>query len=271
MLKRRTPTPAGHIPNSLALSKGVLYVTFLGGSQQLAAYKLQDDGSLSQIAGYGLAALGNLSGAVAPTQVVPSPDGNFVVVSAGTATNAVMSFPVKADGSLGAPVTNTAQIATPFAGAFVARTGEAPAYLSTGISSISLSSYSFSSAGALARTSQVVAAGVAAPCWLAVTPDGKFAFVGNGSGAVSSYAIGSGSTLTLVNSVAAQEPSAITGVNSVAADSWISPDGKFFYVAYLGDDKLVAYSIGSDGSLKKLGENVVGTSTRLSLQGLAGV
>jgi hypothetical protein len=34
---------------------------------------------------------------------------------------------------------------------------------------------------------------------------------------------------------------------------------------------VVAYSIGADGSLTKLGENIIGTATHLSLQGLVGL
>ncbi|MDB6002772.1 MAG: 6-phosphogluconolactonase, cycloisomerase 2 family [Rhizobacter sp.] len=270
-LKKRTATASGRIPNSLALNKGVLYATFLDGAQQLAAYRVQDDGVLTALAAYDLTGLGALSAAASPTQVVVSPNGGFVVVNAGTGSNAVMALPIKADGTLGAPVTNTAQLATPFAGAFVTPTGAAPAYLTTSITGMSLASYSFSAAGVLARMNEAVTAGVAAPCWLVITPDATLAYVGNGSGALSAFKVGPNAAVTLIDSKAAQEAPAITGVGSVAADSWISPDGKFLYTAYLGDDKIVAYTIGAGGTLTKLGENIVGTATHLSLQGLAGI
>jgi 6-phosphogluconolactonase len=270
-LKKRSATPAGHIPNSLAHNNGVLYTTFIAGNAHLAAYRVQDDGSLTQLATYDLATLCHLTGAVAPTQVVVSPDAKSVVVNAGTGANAVMSFSIQADGTLAAPTTNTTQFPTPFAGGFVTAGPAAGNYLATSISGVSLASYSYSSSGMLAALSHAAAAGVAAPCWLSVTPDGKFAYVGNGSGAITSYALGAAGSVTLLASSAAQEPPAITGVGSVAADSWISPDGKFLYTAYLGDDKVVAYSIGADGSLTKLGENVIGTATHLSLQGVVGL
>lgn len=270
-LKKKNATSAGMRPNSLAVNKGVLYATFQQGTNQLAAYQVAADGSLTSIGVYNLATLGGLSaGTVAPTQVIASPDGAFIVVSAGTGSNAVMSFGVKPDGTLNAPVTNTASLTTPFAGAF--QPGAAtPTYLTTGIMGNLLTSFSFSATGALSQLGQSAATGVAAPCWLSVTPNGTTAFVGNGSGAISSYSVGSGGVVTLLNSSAAVEAPAITGVGSVAADSWVSPDGKYFYTAYLGDDKVVAYAIGLNGTLAKLGETVVGTATHLSLQGLVGI
>jgi 6-phosphogluconolactonase (cycloisomerase 2 family) len=269
-LKRRTVTAGGLRPNSLAYNNGFLYATFQQGTIQLTAYKILDDGSLTQVGAYNLATLGNLTAtSVSPTQVVASPDQKFIVVSAGTGANAVMSFGVKADGTLVAPTTNTASITTPFAGAF--QPGAATTtYLSTGITGNLLTSYSFSSIGALSQLGQAAASGVSAPCWLVFTPNGSTAYVGNGSGAISSYSVGSGGVVTLLNSAAASEAPATAGVSSVAADSWVSPDGKFMYSAYLGDDKIVAYSIAADGSLGKLGETVIGTATKLSLQGLAG-
>jgi len=76
---------------------------------------------------------------------------------------------------------------------------------------------------------------------------------------------------TKANAPAVAEPGVKTGVSSVAADSWVSPHGKYLYTAYLGEDKIVTYAIGLDGSLAKLGESVIGTSTGISIQGLVGI
>lgn len=267
-LRNRTLTTAGHIPNSLAMVNGVLYVTFQRGVQQLAAYQVAKDGSLSLIAGYNLAALGNLSVQVQPTQVVKSPDGAYILVNAGPGTNTTMAFQIKPDGSLATPTLQTA-LASPFASEFVVQ-GTSSYYMTTSISGKSLNSFAFS-AGSLTAAGSATAVGIAAPCWLSIAPNGTYAYVGNGSGAITAYKIGATGTLTLLNSMAATEPSVITGVPSVSADSWISPDSKYFYVTYLGADKVVTYSINVDGSLTKLGENVVGTTTHLSLQGMAGI
>lgn len=251
----------GTTPSSLAYRNGFLYVMFQSGANQVGAYSVQADGSLAQLSLQNLPVSGSI-----PTQVVVSPDGNFIVVSAGTGSNAVVSYPMNKDGSLGSPVTNTTGITTPFAGAF----GSASIYVSSDVSTRSLASYAFTGAGVLNLIGSV-ASGEAAPCWLVITPNGKYVYVGNGAGTISSYSVGAAGALTLVNAKAAMEPSVLPGVNSVAGDSWVSPDGKFLYSDYLGADKVVAYSIGTDGALVKINEQVIGTMTQLSLHGLAGI
>jgi len=261
---KKTSKTLGATPTSLAFNNGILYVMFQSGSDQVGAYSLQSDGSLSQLGLYALPA-----GAMGPTQIVVSPDNNYLVASAGTASNNVASYPMNKDGTLGTPISNTsasAGISNPFAGAFVSST----LYLETDAKNAGLGSYSFSGAGVLKQITSVTI-GQTAPCWLVISPDGKFAYVGNAAGTISSLSIGSDGKLALVNATAASEPSAITGVPAVSADSFISADGKFLYSAYIGDDKVVAYSIAADGSLTKLNEQVIGTATKLSLQGLAGI
>ena len=252
----------GTTPTSLAFRNGVLYVMFQSGAQQLGAYSVLADGSLTQLGMYALPATGNAT----PTQVAVSPDAKFVVVSAGTASNVVVTYPVNSNGALGNAFSNSSGINTPFAGTFAAPS----IYLSSDIAGKALASYSFSATGVLSLIGSVVS-GEAAPCWLVATPNGKFAYVGNGAGSISSYAVSSTGTLTLLNAKAAFENGVLTGVNSVSGDSWVSSDGKFLYADYLGDDKIVAYSIGADGSITKLNEQVIGTTNKLSLQGLAGI
>lgn len=251
----------GSTPSSLAFRNGFLYVMFQSGANQIGAYSVQADGSLNQLSLQNLP----LTNA-APTQVVVSPDGNFIVVSAGTASNMIVTYPMNKDGSLGSPISNTAGVNTPFAGAYASPT----VYLSSDIAGRALASYSMNNAGALSLIGSVVS-GEAAPCWLVITPNGKFAYVGNGAGSVSSYSVAANGALTLLNARAAFEPGVLTGVNSVSGDSWVSADGKYLYADYFGIDKVIAYSINADGSITKLNEVAIGTSTKLSLQGLAGI
>ena len=251
----------GSTPSSLAVANGVVYVMFQSGAQQVGAYSVGTDSGLTQLGLYALP----LTGAT-PTQVVVSPDGKYVVVSAGTGSNVVASYPVASNGALGAVVSNSAGINTPFAGAFAA----ANVYLSSDIAGKALASYRFTATGVLNLIGSVVS-GEAAPCWLVVTPNGKYAYVGNGAGSISSYAVAANGSLTLLNARAAFEAGVLPGVNSVSGDSWVSADGKFLYADYLGDDKIVAYSISADGSITKLNEQVIGTTNKLSLQGLTGI
>jgi 6-phosphogluconolactonase (cycloisomerase 2 family) len=114
--------------------------------------------------------------------------------------------------------------------------------------------------------------GQTAPCWVVITPDNRFAYVSSGSGVVSLFTVDTSGHLTLANVSAATEAATqpAASASSFANDSWISPDGKFLYQDYAGDDKIVAYSIGSNGALTKLGEQPADTVSKISLQGLAG-
>jgi 6-phosphogluconolactonase len=250
----------GATPTSLAYRNGYLYVMFQSGADQVGAYAVQADGTMQQLGLYALPL------AMTPTQLVVSPDASFIVVSDGTGSNAVVSYPMNSNGTLGSPVANTSGINTPFAGAFASPT----VYLSSDIAGKALASYTLTNAGALNLIGSVVS-GEGAPCWLVVTPNSKYAYVGNGAGTISSYAVGATGALTLLNAKAAVEAGVLPGVNSVSGDSWVSADGKFLYADYLGDDKVVAYGIGSDGAIVKINEQVIGTATKLSLQGLVGI
>ncbi|WP_227247069.1 lactonase family protein [Paraburkholderia caribensis] len=267
-------SPTGGVrPTSLAFSNGVLYVTHQQGAQELGAYRVGQDGKLTQIAQYVVANQDAL-----PTQVAISPDGKFVVVngflksvSPVTPLNMLLAYPINSDGSLGTPVSSASAGVGPFGGRF-ASGPLSSVFAVTEAAGGTASSYSFSSAGAFSVLSgPVTVTGQQAPCWISLTPDNHFAYVGNGSGAVSLFALDGTGKLSLVNAVAAAETPVAGQTSAFANDSWISPDGKFLYQDYAGDDKIVAYSIGSNGSLAKLGEQPANTQSKISLQGLAGI
>jgi 6-phosphogluconolactonase (cycloisomerase 2 family) len=249
----------GQFPTSLAYSKGTLYVSFEGGSEKVQAYTVNSDGSLTLLGAYAIPANG--TNAIVPTQVVVSPNGGYLAVSAGTASGEVVSYPINADGSLGTPVANTS-VTTPFAGAFLNNN----VYLTTDITDKALTSYNFAS-GALTANGAFVTSGDAAPCWLVVTPNGQYAYVGNGgNGPIASYGVSSSGALTLLNPLAANNST------KVAGDSWISADGKYLYTAYLADGMVVAYAINADGSLTEVGTPApISTVSGVSMQGLVGI
>lgn len=133
-------------------------------------------------------------------------------------------------------------------------------------------SYSFNAGGAFAAVSgPVMVTGQKAPCWIAMTPDNRFVYVSNGSGTISQFTLDAAGKLSLVNATAASEPAINAGASSFAADAWISPDGKYLYQDYAGNDKIVVYAIGADGSLTRTGEQPAGTKSGISLQGAVGI
>ena len=90
--------------------------------------------------------------------------------------------------------------------------------------------------------------GQGAACWVAVSKNGRYAFISNtGSGTVSSYSIAHNGTLTLLNAHAGQ-----MGAGSKPADSAFSQNGRFLYVLGEGSFAVSAFQFQSDGSLTPL-------------------
>ncbi|WP_345816723.1 beta-propeller fold lactonase family protein (plasmid) [Paraburkholderia sp. PREW-6R] len=266
-------SPTGGVrPTSLAFSNNVLYVSHQQGLQELGAYRVSADGKLTQIGQYAVAGPEAL-----PTEVAVSPDGKFVVVTGFLKTvspvqplNMLLAYPTNSDGSLGTPVSTATAGVGPFGGRFGSGT-LASVFSVAEAAGGTASSYSLSSTGAFSVLSgPVVVTRQKAPCWIALTPDNRFAYVGNGSGTVSLFSIDSTGKLSMTNPVAATETPVAGQTSAFANDSWVSPDGKYLYQDYAGDDKIVAYAIGVNGALKKLGEQPANTQAKISLQGLAG-
>jgi 6-phosphogluconolactonase len=183
----------------------------------------------------------------------------------------LLAFPVSADGTLGASINSTTVGTGPFGGRF--GTGSmSTTFVVSDAAGGTVSSYAFNGASSFAALSDAVpVTGQAAPCWVSLTPDNKYGYIGNGSGTVSLFSIDSSGKLALVSASAASEPATSTAsTSSFASDSWISADGKYLYQDYAGDDKIVSYSIAPTGALTKVGEQTVVTQSKISLQGSAG-
>jgi 6-phosphogluconolactonase len=87
-----------------------------------------------------------------------------------------------------------------------------------------------------------------APCWVAISPDGRYLFaVNTGSGQVSSYQIAPNGALTLIGNTAVSNSG---GVGAV--DASVSPDGRTLYVNESRVDAVGAFAINSDGTLTEL-------------------
>lgn len=266
-------SPTGGVrPTSLALAKGVLYVTHQVGATQLGAYRVGADGKLTQLGQYAVLQKDALS-----TQVSISPDGKYVVVNGFLSSlagpvpgNALLSYAINADGSLAAPVSSPSLGVAPFGGHYGSG-ALSSVYVVVEAAGGTVSSYRYADNGSFAGiTGPVPVAGQKAPCWVTITPNNQFVYVSSGSGAVSLFSLDAGGTIAAINPTAATEPAPTPGGTSFATDSWVSPDGKYLYQDYSGADKIVSYAIGANGALSKLGEQATGTTSKVSLQGLVG-
>lgn len=233
----------GLTPTSVAESEGLVYVLNAGGSGNVAGFR-NARGVLTPIAdsARGLSA----AGGTAPAQVGFSSDGDALIVSERN-TNVLTSFSVRHDGTLDHRIATPTPGRTPFGFAVSKRDVLVLSEAATG----SVSSFRLPEHGIAAP--QAVSAALAttqgAPCWIAITPNGRFAYSANAaSSSVSSFGIARDGALTLL---AAQ--AAVTGPAAGALDLAVSPDGEQLSVFASRSLQIVTYAIAEDGSLTPLG------------------
>jgi len=257
-------------PNSLAYNKAnsVLYATFAIGvtsaDNHLAAYSLAADGTLTAL-GAGV----NLGTNAAPTQVLLDPSGKYLVINGGPGTDKLFTVALTANGGLGTVTTVQLPNATPFnpfAASFYNANGVTN-YLLTSIANQAVYAlpWNASTGAFMNKAGTLQPSGVAysyqgGACWSFITPNANLLLIGNGAGSVSTFALNVDGNPSLLNATAA------SGIG-VGGDLWVSPDSKFLYVNDLANAKVLAYSIGTNGSLTSVGTAIsVGTYP----QGLVG-
>jgi 6-phosphogluconolactonase (cycloisomerase 2 family) len=221
-------------PISVAVHDDLLYA-LNAGSSQITGFKVEGKGHVKPIDGSTQPLLGS-----GPAQVAFSSDGKQLVVTEKT-TSTIDVFAVRHDRAQ-AGVSTPSAGATPFGFAF---DNHGRAFVSEAAGSAS--SYAIDDAGAH-LISGPVATNQAAPCWLVVTPNGRFAFTANAGGAsISSFAIAGDGSITLVSTLP-------LGAGAHPLDEAVSSDGRTLYVLVDGRHTIGAYGIGGDGSLTPLGE-----------------
>ena len=247
-----TPTSVtssgGVVPISLTYSNGRLYVVNAGDSTNaanVAGFRVHHDGTLSLIPG----STQPLSTAnPGPAQVQADPSGDTLVVTE-KSTNEIDSYSIHANGSLSGPTVTASTGSEPFGFAFN------PAHPSQFIVSDAfggaanagtLTSYRLHGSN-VSLLDGPVGDQQTAPCWVAITKDGHFAYTSNtGSGSVSAYSIGSHGSLTLLTS-------ASTGSGSSPIEMALTSSSRYLYVLDSGTASLSAFQVRSDGSLVAVG------------------
>jgi 6-phosphogluconolactonase (cycloisomerase 2 family) len=212
------------------------------GAGNVSGFKVLGNGTLKPIAG----AVQPLSEAnTAPAQIQFATDGRHLLVTE-KATNRILSYRVRTNGVPDPAVINASAGQTPFGFALGNRAqlfvsdaaGGAP-------NASSLSSYRLRWDGQLQLLSPAVGTTQTAACWVALTPDERFAFTTNtGSGTISSYRIALGGTVKLAEAAAAD-----TGAGSGPIDMAMSPDGRLLYTLDAGTDSIVSYRVNQSGKL----------------------
>ena len=243
----------GQRPTSVAERDGVVVVLNVNGTGNVAGFR-NEGGQLVPIAGANRPL--SAPAGTAAAQVAFSADGDVLLVTE-RGTHRLTTYRVGNDGTLGAPIVTPSAGLVPFGFAFDQRNRVFVSEAGTG----SASSYRLN--GPLP---QVISAAVpttqVAPCWLLVTPNGRYVFTANtGSQSVSSFRVARSGQIQLIHAVAGS-----VGAGSTAVDSAIAAGGHRLFVLDRGNQRVAVFDIDPDGELTGAGS---GTGLPPSVVGLA--
>jgi len=230
--------PSGGVaPTSVDEQRGQVYVLNSGGTPNVAAFAVRH-GRLVMIASRGL-----LPGAAGAAQVSASPDGRVLVVSE-RLSNRLETLPLDARGVPGAPVATASSGAVPFGFAF----GDRDEIVVSEAGATAASSYEVRRDGSLRTITASAPVGQGGVCWVAISPNGRFAYTGNASGSISGFAVAPSGALAALNAdglTAALTPS--------PRDLDFSRNGRFLYAVSPGNattgGRVTGYRVAADGSL----------------------
>ena len=236
----------GALPVSIAVHGSLLYVANAGPADtNYTGLRLAPWGSLTPIPGSTVALPANAQ----PGDVLFNGTGSKLIGTR-VGTSQIDSFTVGLSGRLAAAAGSpfTAQGTGPFGSQF-RPTSPSQLFVSNAHNGAGLgtvSAFTDSGAGVLTSIgSSPVPDQQTAPCWVTISPDGRYLFaVNTGSGTISRYSIAPGGALTLLGSTTV---SATGGVGAV--DPGMSPDGRYLYVNESRIDAVGVFAVGADGSL----------------------
>ena len=252
----------GSAPVAVAQHGNLVYVLNFAGNSNVVGFNLGEEGHLIAIPNSIRYLTATNTG---PSSLAFSPDGRFLLVTE-KITNNIDVFSVNSDGSLSQPKVTADPVPglfdvvfSPDGAALIVQTGETPNNAS------SISSYLVQADGTLSPVSAPVPTLGAFACWVALTPNGQFAFVSNTlSSNISGFTIGGAGTVTaLPGTVVASQPA---GSNNL--DIAVSDDAKYVYTMNTGAGTVGIFAVQRDGSLKVIGQ-APGLGAHSGFEGLA--
>jgi 6-phosphogluconolactonase (cycloisomerase 2 family) len=180
------------------------------------------------------------TGAAGAAQVSVAPDGRRLLVTE-RVSNRLETLPLDRLGRPAAPVVTASSGATPFGFGFDRR---GTAIVSEAGAS-TVSSYRIGAFGGLEPVTAALSVGQGAACWVAVSPDGRYAYTGNGTGSISGFAVARDGALTALTpgGITAALPAPFT-----PRDLAFSRDGRYLYAVSPGG-QVIGFRAGRDGSL----------------------
>lgn len=239
----------GVLPVSIAVHGSLVYVANAGpAGTNYTGFRLSPWGTLTPIPGSTVA----LPGSAQPGDVLFNSAGTKLIGTR-VGTSQIDSFTVGRSGRLtaapGSPF--SAQGLGPFGSQFrpanPSQLFVSNAHNGTGLGTVS--AFADSPDGSLTPIgASPYANQQTAPCWVIISPDGRYLFaVNTGSGTISRFAIAGGGQLTLLGSTTV---SSMAGVGAV--DPGLSPGGRFLYVNESRVGSVGIFAVSSNGNLTEL-------------------
>jgi 6-phosphogluconolactonase len=241
-----TWSSGGDLPVSLTRTGSFLYVLNDGAETTIRGFSIGAGGALTPVA----EANRNLGAGVDAAEVAATPDGTTLVVTL-KVPNQIVSFPILPGGGLGTGVTTGSSGSTPFGFGFDNRGSLIVSEAAGGAAGASSASSYRASGGGWSVVTASLPTHQSAICWIAVSPNGRWAFAANtGSATVTGFAIGPDGALSLLD---ASGVSGATGTTPV--DLGFSHNGRYVYVLNSGSHTISGFRIADrDGSLVPLGQ-----------------
>ncbi len=244
----------GTFPNSIGLSGDLLYVLNAGGSgggvDAITGFKVAGSGKLIPLKN---STRGLSAASVLPAQVSFSPDNKWLVVTERNGNN-IDIFKVRDDGTTSSPTFTPSPVTDTFGFVFDSQGYLVVTQANNGAPPGSVSSYQILANGtAEAITNTLVTGTQLAPCWNAITSNGKYVYtVNTASASISAIEVDSNTgTLTLLNPVGGGGLAGLLPPGTGPTDAAILGN-QVLYVNVGGSGQIAAFTIEKGGALTEL-------------------
>jgi 6-phosphogluconolactonase (cycloisomerase 2 family) len=238
----------GQLPVSLAVRGDLLYAlnagSVAGGVDNIAGFRIGPGNTLSPFPGSSRSLSAPQTG---PAEVAFSRDGRVLIVTEEN-TNRITTFQLDRSGLPGQPQPMPSSGAVPFGFRVNSDGFLIVSEAAGGANGPSTSSYRVNDEGTLAVISASVPTNGAAPCWIGVTENGKYAYAVNaGSGTINAYAVNDHGVLTQLQGGGGIFVTGGTTPTEVAIIG-----NRLLYVLNRDSGGIGVFAIGNDGTLSPM-------------------
>ena len=243
-----TVSTGGSMPTSVTQVRDLVYVLNAGGNGSVSGFHLLGNGHLLPIPNSTHYLSDTPS---APTDVVLSPNGQFLVVIE-SGTNKIAVFHVYPNGTLSSPVVTDSAGTVPFAAVFAPNGALIVGNVENNQTvSSTISSYQLDQNGSLHVVTNALPTDGQATCWDVIARSGRSVYTSNAaSSTLSGFNIEPNGKLTPIGeTVVGQNPAGSTNLDTAA-----SADGRYLYTLNGATGTIGMFVVQEDGGLVNFGQ-----------------